>query len=102
VTPDIDIVRLRHGISHAALAHNAQINKLQAELHEAYKHEIEAASAVAEKKRFSEELHSARTELEMYRKKLAETERKLAALSKSRLGALQLQYWRWRRGRGNG
>lgn len=98
---NIDVVLMQHGISQAALAHNAQIEKLHAELQEAYRIDIEAASAVAERQRFSEEQYATRMTLEMYRKKLDETEKKLAALSGSRLGALQLRYWRWRRGRGN-
>lgn len=101
IPKNIDVVLMQHGISHAALAHNAQIEKLQAELQEAYENDIEAASAVAERQRFNEELYETRIKLEMYRKKLGETEKKLAALSGSRLGALQLRYWRWRRGRGN-
>lgn len=92
---------MQHGISQAGLAHNSQINKLQTELQDAYRKEIEAASAVAERKRFSEELYAARIKLDLYKKKLGETERQLTALSESRLGALQLRYWRWRRGRGN-
>lgn len=109
-----DIEQVRRGISRAALAHEAQIAKLQAELQDAYEREIGMASVVAERRQFSQELYSTRLQLDMYRKKFAATERllaerdkqlrevqsKLTALSNSFLGALQLKYWRrgWRLG----
>jgi predicted nuclease with TOPRIM domain len=96
----IDMDLVRQGITRAALDHNTEIARLQAELHAAYK-EIEASSAVADMKRLREQLHETRAELEQNRKKLGETERKLAALSRSRLGAFQLRYWRWRNGKRN-
>lgn len=96
MTPEsIDMELVQQGISRAALAHNAEINKLQAELQAAYT-EIEASFAVADKKRLIDELLDARTQLELHREKLDRTERKLAALSQSRLGSLQLRYWRLR------
>ncbi|MGP0224863.1 hypothetical protein [Paenarthrobacter sp. NCHU4564] len=109
-----DIEQIRRGITRAALAHEAQIAKLQAELQDAYEREIGMASVVAERRKFSQELYATRLKLDMYRKKYAATEKllaerdrqlgdvqsKLTALSNSFLGALQLKYWRrgWRRG----
>ncbi|MCT9869157.1 hypothetical protein [Paenarthrobacter aurescens] len=114
----VGVEQIRQGISRAALAHNVQIEKLQAELRDAYQREVGMASVVAERRQFSQELYTARIELNMYREKLAaseaelaererqlndlsrayaDTESKLAALSKSALGALQLKYWRLRR-----
>lgn len=98
ITENIDMALVRQGITRAALDHDAEITRLQAELNTAYK-QIEASLAVADMKNLREQLHEARTELELNRKKLAETERKLAALSQSRLGAFQLRYWRWRNGK---
>ncbi|MGF9648035.1 hypothetical protein AAIH32_08685 [Pseudarthrobacter oxydans] len=100
IPESIDMELVQQGISRAALAHNAEINRLQAELQAAYA-ELEASFAVADKKRLIDELHDARTQLETHRKKLDQTERKLAALSQSRLGSLQLRYWRLRRGQRN-
>ncbi|NQD89756.1 hypothetical protein HP499_18390 [Paenarthrobacter sp. CM16] len=104
-----DVELIRQGISRAALAHNVQIEKLQAELRDAYQREVEMASVVAERRQFSQELFTARLKLDMYREKyaasqreLAEREKKLAALSNSALGALQLKYWRLRRRQGRG
>ncbi|MFJ4029178.1 hypothetical protein ACIPWF_17165 [Paenarthrobacter sp. NPDC089989] len=125
-----DIEQVRHGISLAALAHDAQITKLQAELRDAYQQEVEMASVVAERRQFSQELFTARLKLDMYRQKfatseaelisarkllaerdeqlndlsrtLAEAQKKLSALSESMLGALQLMYWRRRRRLGRG
>jgi hypothetical protein len=106
-----DVELIRQGISRAALAHETQIEKLQAELRDAYQREVEMASVVAERRQFSQELYSTRKKLDMYRKLLAErnsqladSQNKLTALSESLLGALQLKYWRrrrsWRQGRG--
>lgn len=100
--PTNDVLLMQRGISQAALAHNAEISRLQAELHAAYENEIEDSSAVAERQRLSDQLAEAGNKLEILRKKLSDTERKLTALSESRLGALQLQYWRWRKVRRNG
>jgi chromosome segregation ATPase len=122
--------QIRRGISRAALAQDAQIAKLQAELRDAYERELGMSSVVAERRQFSQELFTARLKLDMYRKKLsaseaevaslrrsltdrdvklgdlsrslAETQSKLTALSDSVLGALQLKYWRRRPGRGRG
>ncbi|WP_159701015.1 hypothetical protein [Arthrobacter sp. 18067] len=118
-----DVEQIRQGISRAALAHNVQIEKLQAELRDAYQREVGMASVVAERRQFSQELFTARLKLDMYREKLAasqkeltkrdnqlnelsrafaDTQSKLTALSKSTLGALQLKYWRLRRRPGRG
>ncbi|WP_311213798.1 MULTISPECIES: hypothetical protein [unclassified Arthrobacter] len=118
-----DVERIRQGVSRAALAHNVQIEKLQAELRDAYQREVGMASVVAERRQFSQELFTARLKLDMYREKFAASQRELAerdkqlnelsrafedaqnkltALSKSALGALQLKYWRLRRRQGRG
>lgn len=125
-----DVEKIRRGISRAALAHDAHIEKLQAELRDAYQREIGMASVVAERRQFSQELFTARLKLDMYREKFAasqaelasarsllaeredqlsdlsrafaDTQSKLTALSKSALGALQLKYWRRRRRQGRG
>lgn len=125
-----DVEQIRLGISRAALAHDAHVSKLQAELRDAYERELGMASVVAERRQFSQELFTARLKLDMYREKLAasqaelasargllaerenqlgdlsrslaDTQSKLAALSASMLGALQLKYWRRRRRQGRG
>lgn len=127
---DRETQQIRQGISRAALAHDAQIATLQAELRAAYQKEIGMASVVAERRQFSQELYSARLKLDMYREKLAAAEADLAkarssalrqeaklkelthaladaqskflALSESVLGALQLRYWSLRRRQGKG
>lgn len=114
--------QIQQGISRAALAQDAHITKLQAELRDAYLREVEMSSVVAERRQFSQELFTARLKLDMYRKKysaveaelknarvllserdaqLAETQTRLTAISTSVFGALQLKYWRLRR-RGRG
>lgn len=80
---NVDIDRLQLGISQAALKHNARLDELQVELAEAYKRELEAAVAIAERKQFSAELYTTRKKLDAFKKKLELTERKLALTQRS-------------------
>jgi len=120
---EVDMAEIRLGIREAALAHDAKIKELQAELLEAYRREKEIltseeeqvdkefhALVLTERQRFSQELYTARRKLDGFRKKLEETQealaeaelklseagRRFSVLSASRLGSIQLKYWRWR------